>query len=165
VLRGHRLADFDACVAMWSDPIVMQFIGGAPLSAQRTWLRILEYRGHWSLLRFGFWAIEEKTTGAFVGESGFAYFRRDIVTPMQTAPEAGWVFASHAHGKGYATEAVRAIVAWGDAHFTNSRTVCLIDPRNAASIRVAARCGYEAFERGTYNAEPALFLERLGPTS
>jgi RimJ/RimL family protein N-acetyltransferase len=34
---------------------------------------------------------------------------------LGSAPEAGWVMAPRAHGKGYATEAVRAALAWADA--------------------------------------------------
>jgi RimJ/RimL family protein N-acetyltransferase len=159
-LRKHRLDDLDDCIAMWSDPIVTKYIGGNPSSPQQTWARLLGYAGHWSVMRFGYWAVEEKATGAFVGEIGFADFRRDIAPAMRDVPELGWALASNAHGKGYATEAARAVVAWGDAHLPASRTVCLIDPENAASLRVAQKCGYEIFERAAFNNRPILFLAR-----
>jgi RimJ/RimL family protein N-acetyltransferase len=38
--------------------------------------------------------------------------------------------------------------------------VCLIDAGNAASIRVAEKCGYSVFDRTLFNAVPTLFLER-----
>jgi RimJ/RimL family protein N-acetyltransferase len=159
-LRGHRVDDFPDCAAMWADPIVTRFIGGKPFSQEETWARFLRYVGHWSLMGFGYWAIEEKDTGSFVGELGFADFKRDI-KPSLEAPELGWALASKAHGKGYATEAVRAAVAWGDAQFGSTRTVCIIHPENLASIRVAEKCGYHEFQRTTYKGHATiLFAQR-----
>src|ERR1700732_4909049 len=112
-MRGHRLGDFDDCAAMWADPLVTRFIGGKPLSEEEAWAKLLRYVGHWSLLGFGFWGIEEKVSGGVVGELGCAYFKRDMAPPLGDVPELGWALAAGAHGKGYATEAVRAAVAWG----------------------------------------------------
>jgi RimJ/RimL family protein N-acetyltransferase len=159
-MRGHRLDDFPACAAMWADPIVTRHIGGKPLSEEEVWARLLRYVGHWSLLGFGYWAIEEKDTGDFVGELGFADFKRDIEPSLKGVPELGWVLASKAHGKGYATEAVRAAIAWGQSHFGSARTVCIIHPENLASIRVAEKCGYKEFERTTYKGHATLLFNR-----
>jgi RimJ/RimL family protein N-acetyltransferase len=159
-LRAHRIDDFDASFAMWSDPVVTRFIGGKPSTEQQTWSRLLNYAGHWALLGFGYWAIEEKSTGSFAGELGFANFRRDIAASMRDVPELGWTLASRFHGQGYATEAVQAAVAWGDVHFGRTRTVCLINTGNAASIRVAEKCGFAVFERTVFFEQPTLFLER-----
>jgi RimJ/RimL family protein N-acetyltransferase len=57
-------------------------------------------------------------------------------------PEAGWALVPSAHGKGHATEAVGAAIVWDDANLASARTVCMIDPENAASIRVAQKCGF-----------------------
>jgi RimJ/RimL family protein N-acetyltransferase len=162
-MRGHRLEDLDECIAMWSDPIVTRFIGGNPSTAQRTWLRLLAYGGHWSLMGFGYWAIEDKATGSFVGEVGFADFKRDIASSMQNVPELGWALAPRFHGKGYATEAVRAALAWGDVHLKTARTVCMISTENAASIRVAEKCGFRQFEQTLFGGEPTLFFAREKP--
>ncbi|HWT04325.1 MAG TPA: GNAT family N-acetyltransferase, partial [Xanthomonadales bacterium] len=96
------------------------------------------------------------------GELGFANFHRDIAASMRDVPELGWALASRFHGKGYATEAVRAAVAWADVRFESARTVCLIDPDNVASVRVAQKCGYDVFERAVFNEQPTLFLARSG---
>jgi RimJ/RimL family protein N-acetyltransferase len=159
-LRAHRVDDLDAALAMWSDPLVTRFIGGKPSGEQQTWSRILAYAGHWALLGFGYWALEEKTSGRFVGELGFAEFHREIDPAMRNAPELGWALASAVHGNGYATEAVRAAVAWADSRFGAARTVCLIDVENAASIRVAEKCGYRQFASTTFNGTATLFFER-----
>ena len=161
-LRGHRIEDFHDCAAMWADPAVTRHIGGRPFSAEEVWSKILRYAGLWSLLGFGYWAIEEKASGRFVGEVGFADFKREIEPSFAGAPEIGWALASWAHGVGFATEAVGAAVAWGDGHFGAVRTVCLIGPDNVASIRVAEKCGYLEFERAAYKGQPTILFRRLG---
>ena len=159
-LRGHRLEDFTHSAAMWADPRVTQHIGGKPLTEEESWTRFLRYVGHWSLLGFGYWVVEEKTTGNFLGEVGFSDYKRDIEPSLKGVPEIGWVFASQSHGKGYATEAVRGAVAWGDARFRLARTACIIDPENLPSIRVAAKCGYREIRRTTYQGQPAVMFVR-----
>jgi RimJ/RimL family protein N-acetyltransferase len=41
ILRGHTLDDFPAFAAMWADPAVTRFIGGAPLSQEESWGKFL----------------------------------------------------------------------------------------------------------------------------
>jgi len=159
-LRGHRVDDFDDCAAMWADPAVTRYIGGKPSTGEEVWARLLRYVGHWSLLGFGYWAIEDRATGRFIGELGFADFKRSIEPPIGDVPELGWALASSMHGKGYATEAVRAAVAWGEAHFVPAHTVCIIDPENRPSIRVAEKCGYREFRRTTYKGKPTIMFMR-----
>jgi RimJ/RimL family protein N-acetyltransferase len=159
-LRGHAPADLDVCAAMWGDAQVTRFIGGRPFSREEVWARILRYAGHWQWMKYGFWAIEEKASRVFVGEAGFAEFHRQLHPPLTGIPEIGWAFVPQAHGKGYATEAVSAIVEWGDAHFGNLRTACMIQPDNAASIRVAQKCGYREWCRTEYHASPTILFER-----
>jgi RimJ/RimL family protein N-acetyltransferase len=156
-LRGHRMDDFPASAGMWADPIVTRHFGKS-YTEEEVWTRFLRYIGHWSLLGFGYWVVEEKATGSFAGEVGFADYKRNIEPPLG-APEIGWVLASQFHGKGYATEAVRAAVAWGDGYF-KSRTTCIIHPANLASIRVAEKCGYREFHRALYHGHPTMMLVR-----
>ena len=160
-LRAHGPGDFAACAAMWALPEVVRYIGGKPFSVEEVWSRVLRYAGHWQWMGFGFWALEEKATGSFAGDLGFAEFKREIEPSIEGIPEIGWVLAPHAQGKGYATEAVRAVVGWGDQHFARARTVCLIHPENLSSLRVAEKCGYKEFQRTAYKGQPTIILERL----
>ncbi len=160
LLRGHRLHDFPASFSMWSDPLVTAYIGGKPSTEQQAWSRFLQYVGHWSLMGFGYWAIEEKSTHTFIGEAGFANFHREIDPTMKDAPEIGWALASSAHGKGFATEALRSIISWGDEHFASPRTVCLIDVENLPSIGLARKIGFTEFQQSMVNGRPTIFFER-----
>jgi RimJ/RimL family protein N-acetyltransferase len=159
-LRRHLASDFADSFAMWSDPVVTRFIGGKPSTEQQAWSRLLNYAGHWSLMGFGYWVVEEKASQRFIGELGFANFRRPLEPAMTDFPELGWAFATSYHGKGYATEAARAALAWADRRF-ESRTVCLIDAENLASIRVAEKCGYTEFKQTLFNERPTVFFQRL----
>jgi len=165
LLRGHRPDDFKDSSAMWGDPVVTRYIGGRPFSSEEVWARLLRYAGHWAWLGFGYWVMEVKATGAFAGELGFADYKRDIVPSIEGIPEAGWVLAPASQGKGYATEAVRAALGWGDQRFGGARTVCLIHPENRASLRVAEKCGYRELQRTTYKDHATILFERVAGTT
>jgi RimJ/RimL family protein N-acetyltransferase len=160
VLRGHRLDDFAESLALWTDPGSVRFISGKPSTREEVWARMLRYAGHWSLLGFGYWVVTDKVTGRFVGEVGFGDFRRDIEPSLDGMPEIGWVLAGDSHGKGYATEAAQAAIAWGETHFGPVRTACIIAPENIPSIRVAEKCGYWEFRRTTYKDNPTIMFVR-----
>lgn len=147
------MEDFVHSAAMWADPVVVRYTTRKPLTEEESWTKFLRYIGHWSLLGFGYWVVEEKSTGNFVGEIGFADYKRDLEPPLDDMPEIGWVLASSAHGKGFATEAVRAAVMWADANFGAHSTSCIIDPENFPSIRVALKCGYRATQQAVYHGE------------
>jgi RimJ/RimL family protein N-acetyltransferase len=159
-LRAHRVDDFTVCAAMWADIEVTRYLGGKPFSEEEAWSRFLRYPGHWALLGFGYWLVEEKATGNFVGEVGFADYKRDLRPSLQGTPEIGWVLASTAHGKSYATEAARAAIGWGERHFGAIGTACIIHPENIPSIRVAEKCGYREFQLTTYKGQPAMLFFR-----
>jgi RimJ/RimL family protein N-acetyltransferase len=159
LLRGHRMEDFEHSASMWADPKVTQHILEHPLTEEEAWFRFLRYAGHWALLGFGYWAIIEKQSGNFAGEAGFADYKREIEPSLKGVPEIGWVLAAHAHGRGLATEAVLAITAWGDEHF-NSPTACIISPGNAASFRVATKCGYREERETTYHGHSVVMFSR-----
>jgi len=159
-LRRHEIADFDACAAMWGDMAIARFIGGRPYTREEVWARILRYVGHWALMGYGFWAIEEKSSGEFIGEMGLADFERDIDPPLGDGPEAGWALRAASHGKGYAEEALRAVLAWGDEHFAGQTITCLIDADNAASVKLAGKCGFRPLREVTYKGAAGMVFGR-----
>ena len=160
LLRQHRLADFDDSAALWADARVTRFIGGRPFTREECWTRFLRYVGHWSAMGFGYWTIREKASGRFVGEVGFADYKRDVEPPLDAAPEHGWVLADWAGGRGLATEAAGAALGWADRAFAGRSTVCIIRPDHAASIRVAKKLGYAESHRALYKNEPIVVLKR-----
>ena len=159
-LRGHRADDHAALAAIWADPVVVRHIGGKPSSAQEAWMRLLRYQGLWRLLGYGYWAIEEKSSGRCIGDIGYADFKREIVPTLDGMPELGWVLASDTHGKGYASEALAAVLGWGQSHFGEHRAVCMIEPDNAASVRLAEKVGFRRWQETSYHGVPILLFSR-----
>lgn len=162
VLRGYRVSDYDAWLAMCQEPEYYRYLSPEPLPAEEVWKLLLRSAGHWVLMGFGFWAVEERATGEFIGAVGFLSLKRDLEPPMGDSPEMGWVLAPRTHRRGYASEAVAAALAWGDAHFDRARTVCLIHPDNQPSLQLAAKFGYREYARTSYKGEPGVLLERAG---
>lgn len=150
---------------MWADERVVRDITGRPSSREEAWARLLRYGGLWGILGFGYWLVEQRASGAFVGEVGVADFRRDLEPSLDDALEAGWVVHPGAQGRGFATEAMQAVLAWVDRHLAGQRLVCMIAPGNAASFRIAAKCGFVEFARTDYRGEPTILLERRRPAS
>jgi RimJ/RimL family protein N-acetyltransferase len=160
ILRAHRLDDFPALAAMWGDPAVAHFISGKPSTREECWARLLRYVGHWELLGFGFWAVQWKDGGQLMGDVGFANWEKEISPSLDGLPEGGWVFSTEAHGRGIATEAVNAALAWMDEKFEAKATACIISPGNAASIRVAQKAGYREYCRSELRGSQVIQFRR-----
>ncbi|HVQ08756.1 MAG TPA: GNAT family N-acetyltransferase [Allosphingosinicella sp.] len=162
-LRSFRAGDVDAQAAMMGDARVMHYLGGRPLAREESWRKLLCGTGMWSLFGYGYWAVERNEDGRMIGQVGFADFKRDMVPSIEAIPEMGWLFAADAGGRGYATEAALAGLAWADAVLKAPEIVAIIDANNLASIRVARKCGFGDHEPATYRGEPILLFRRPGP--
>ncbi len=159
VLRAHQLADFDAYCALWGDPAVTRHIGGDPLDREACWGRFVRQAGMWAHMGFGFFAIEED--GRVIGEAGFHEARRSIEPSIEGTLEAGWALLPAVHGRGLAREAMTAAIRWAETTLAPMEMTCIIDPENAASIRTAARLGFQAAGNAIYRDRPtALFRRR-----
>src|SRR5262245_47898772 len=161
VLRGYRIEDFPPMAAAWADPEVVRYISGRPSPEEESWARFLRNIALWPMLGYGYWAATEKATGRYVGDVGFADFKRDIEPSLKGVPEIGWVLARESHGRGYATEAAQAALRWLESALGPQRTVCIINDDNLASVRVAEKCGYREFARTAYKGSNVVMFERL----
>lgn len=160
ILRAHRETDFPDSAAMWADPNVVRYINAAPSTEEDSWARFLRYRGHWALVGYGYWVVEARADARFVGEVGFADYKRDMDPPLGGVPEAGWVLRHAEAGQGFATEAARCLVEWSDRILHAPKTTCIFDPEHAASIAVARKVGYGGDSHAVYRGGPTLVLAR-----
>ena len=136
IMRMWRVQDFEPYFEVCSDPQVMHFLGaGKPLDRVETWRHMAFMAGHWQLLGFGPFAIEEKATGQFVGRVGF------LNPEGWPAFELGWTLSRKFWGRGYASEAARRALAYAFDELDKDHVISLIDPQNINSIKVAERLG------------------------
>jgi RimJ/RimL family protein N-acetyltransferase len=134
ILRGWDEADFDTMRAIFSDADTMKYLGGV-VNEFTAWRAIAGQIGHWAMRGYGFFAVEEKASGACIGWCGpwFPHGWPDR--------EIGWTLRPGYRGKGYATEAARASLHFAYRELGWDSAISLIDKDNAASIAVAERLG------------------------
>jgi RimJ/RimL family protein N-acetyltransferase len=142
-LRALTMADWEPYAAMWEDPRVVEYIGGAPRPRDVAWPKFGQAAGMWALVGYGNWAVIDRADGVFLGVAGLSDFKRGIAE-LDGAPEAGWAFAAASWGRGIASETIVAVTGWADAAGI-AETRCMIDHGNLASARVAECCGDAAF--------------------
>jgi RimJ/RimL family protein N-acetyltransferase len=152
--------DFEESAALWGDSETVRYIGGTISSREESWARLLRNIGHWHVTGFGFWVVRDLDSGCFAGEVGAKLFRRSLDAAWEDMPEIGWVLARWAHGRGLATEATRAALKWGEERFGWDKTLCLIDPANAASHGVATKCGFLEIARREYKNDEVIVYRR-----
>jgi RimJ/RimL family protein N-acetyltransferase len=160
ILRPYEARDLDAHGAMLADPAVSRHLTGGAIPREEAWRRMLQLPGLWSLLGYGYWAVERREDGAFIGQLGFADFKREIEPSLDGLPEMGWVFASEAHGQGYASEGVAAALDWADETLRAPDIPAIISSANAPSIRLAERAGFALSDETVYKGAPTLIFRR-----
>jgi RimJ/RimL family protein N-acetyltransferase len=136
ILRGFTPDDFEPFAAIVSDPEVVRFLDdGAPISREECWRGIAVFLGHWHLRGYGWWAVEERDTGRFLGRIG-------LYNPEGwPGIEVGWLLGREVWGRGLATEGAKAALAFAFDVVGADHVISLIDPRNTRSIRVAEKIG------------------------
>lgn len=162
MLSGHGMSDYPDVAGLWASPEVVRYIGGRPFTAEESWARLLRYAGAWALMGYGFWTFRDRTDGRYLGEGGLLNGRRSLGEDFDGSPEMGWALHPSAHGHGYAREALEAILNWADGTGI-ARTVCLIEPDNAPSVKLAGKLGFEAFRETTYHGARVDLFARQRP--
>jgi len=140
ILRAWRQSDAEPFFAMMADLEVARFLSStqAPMDRTEAWRTLCVNLGHWALLGFGLYAVEEKASGAFIGRVGA--WRPE----GRAETELGWGLARAHQGKGYATEAARAAGGWMFEALQIPRIASFIHPENTPSQKLARRLGMRA---------------------
>jgi RimJ/RimL family protein N-acetyltransferase len=148
LLREPRQGDVDAYAALIAEPDVLRFL--PRLRAART----IQERAERTVSLIG--AMWETTPPTSIGwfvtlKDGSQLIGRLSAGPntngkteRSAAPEVAYVFGKPYWGKGYATEAVRALIRYGFEHTTWPEVVAAIVPGNVASRRVLEHLGFDS---------------------
>ncbi len=143
LLRRLRPTDASALERVLCDPAVMRFSDGVQTSEQvRRWIR--DYvETHYAQWGFGMWALALKTTRATIGYCGLSRFPDRC---QDGEAEIGVRLARNQWGRGYATEALRAVHHLAIETLMVNRLIAFVDPANASSVRLVEKLGMR-FER------------------
>ncbi|MFD2419543.1 GNAT family N-acetyltransferase [Amycolatopsis pigmentata] len=140
ILRPFTVADTDRLLALDNDPDVMRFInGGKPTTREaiRTLTLPRLLHDHPCFGCRGYWAAEEKATGAFLGWFEYRPLRDDDPTEV----ELGYRLAKATWGHGYATEGSRALIHKGFTELGVERVTANTMAVNTRSRRVLEKVG------------------------
>jgi RimJ/RimL family protein N-acetyltransferase len=139
VLREFTADDVDNLVELDADPEVIRWTPDDVRSREEVEQQVLPYyrRFYVETPGFGFWAVDEKATGEFLG--WFHLRPGDGHGPDE--PEIGYRLRRSAWGQGYATEGSRALI---DKAFTDHpirRVLAETSAIHLASRRVMEKSG------------------------
>lgn len=135
IVRYFTIRDLDALIPILGDSQVMKFsiLGVHNRQQIRKFIeqRLLSYLDP----GFGLYALIHKENQELVGYCGF--FVQKINDHQEV--EIGYRLAAKYWGQGLATEAATCICEYGQDKFNFKRFVCLIEPANIRSIKVAKK--------------------------
>ena len=138
--------------AMVSAPVFMEHLGPVlPLAESQAAVR----RQQANLAEHGtcFWAVEERSTGRFVGYCGIK--PGPGATPIAGEPEIGWGISPDCWRLGYAREAAEACLAWAWAQREWQAVYAITAVVNARSRALMERIGMARVVNGDFS-HPAL---------
>ncbi len=142
-LRRFKETDFDHIFALDNDPEVMRHInGGAPTPSAVLKTQIFPNFLRADETGFGFWAIETKNSGQFLG-----WISLRLTGPNQDAATLGFRLRRESWGQGIATEAARALLLQGFAQMGVRRVIATTYEKNRASQRVLEKLGFRLARR------------------
>ncbi|MFD4260454.1 GNAT family N-acetyltransferase [Streptomyces sp. NPDC058534] len=137
VLRRWRDSDLEPWAAMNADPDVREHLGD-PLTREQSDASVAGFQADFDRRGYGWWAVEVRATGEFIGFAGLDEVEDGL--PF-TGVEIGWRLARSAWGRGYATEAARAVLAHGFEVLDLPEILAVTTATNVPSQAVMRRIG------------------------
>ncbi|WP_432105230.1 GNAT family N-acetyltransferase [Streptomyces sp. bgisy091] len=149
-LRLWRDSDLGPWAAMNADPAVREHLGDV-LTREQSDASVSRFRADFDRRGYGWWAVEVRATGEFIGFAGLDEV--DAGLPF-TGVEIGWRLARPAWGHGYATEAARAVLAFGFDTLGLPEILAVTTATNHRSQAVMRRLGMTRYPDGDFD-DPA----------
>lgn len=140
LLRTWHDADLDPLAQMCADPQVMRYFP-ALLSRDECAAAMARCRLHFAHHGFGFWALERKDDGRFIGMTGLAWCKLPL--PFCPTVEIGWRLARDQWGQGLAREAAEAALSCAFDRLQLPEVVAFTARFNESSQRLAEALGMQ----------------------
>ncbi len=134
LMRQWTQEDFEIYAAYYANEETARFVGGQ-MDRAKAWRHMAAVAGHWLLRGYGFWAVDEKVSGKFIGCVGL--WKPEGWPEL----ELGYWLTEEGQGKGYATEAAIKARDYAVEELKADTLVSYIDLANNASIKVVERMG------------------------
>jgi ribosomal-protein-alanine N-acetyltransferase len=155
LVRELSEADAENVFRLNASPEVTRYVGEPPLTSAAEGLEILrtrilpQYRNH----GVGRWAVIVRDGARFIGWCGLKYL------PATDEYDLGYRYLEDAWGQGYATEAARAVLAYGVQRLPGKRIVGRAMLANVASLRVLQKLGMRLEGHGReHDGEIAIYV-------
>jgi RimJ/RimL family protein N-acetyltransferase len=145
--------DFEAWAKAMADENTVRFLGTPPMTRAQAWRNMAMVIGHWAIRDFGFFSLEHKETGEWVGRVGPWY------PEGWPSPEIGWTISPDHLRQGFAIEAARASMEYVAKQLRWSSVIHVILEGNEPSIAVARKLGSELIR--TQQGLPGVTDERV----
>jgi RimJ/RimL family protein N-acetyltransferase len=127
--------DFEAVARTMADENTVRYLGTPPMNRATAWRSMAMIMGHWEIRGFGFFSVELKETGEWVGRVGPWY------PEGWPGREVGWTISPDHQRRGYATEAAKASIDYVFDTLGWDKVIHVIMEGNVASIAVAEKLG------------------------
>ncbi len=145
--------DFEPWAKAMANEQTVKYLGVEPMSRAQAWRSMAAVLGHWEIRGYGFFSVELKSTGEWVGRVGPWY------PEGWPAPEVGWMISPDYLRHGYATEAALASIDYACDVLGWSEVIHVILPGNSGSIGVAEKVGSRLLR--TQKGIPAILDEEV----
>ncbi|WNO52988.1 GNAT family N-acetyltransferase [Stakelama saccharophila] len=146
LLRVPQAGDFAALAAMWADPAVMADL--APVKTAEESRETLARHDGYRDRGLGFLVVAKRRGGAVIGFAGLKPGAEG--TPIDGEIEAGWMLARDHWARGYAIEAMQAVLADGWRRFPAERIVAITAACNQRSLGLMRRLGMQELPGGGF---------------
>ena len=127
--------DFEGWARSMADEKTVRYLGGQTMNRAEAWRSMAAVIGHWTIRGYGFFSLEHKDTGEWVGRVGPWY------PEGWPEPEIGWTISPDHLRQGYAFEAAKASIDYAYNTLGWTRLIHLILKGNQASMGLAEKLG------------------------
>ena len=157
VLRTFEDADWKDMHILYSDEECTRYTIQRTLTEGESWRMMAALIGHWQLRGYGPYALEEKQSSQVIGTCGLWY-------PNDwPEPEIKWALARKFWGKGFASEAAKAVLVMITKHMPELRPISLILEENHPSRKLAENLEAILESKLTFRNQPAIIYRHKLP--